>query len=514
MNASQISQIISLVIVLVLVVLGVVFTIWKSKKYTIVKLLGILIFASFALTWVFSYGYFNGSEFADYGFDRRQGLFDTTNVIYYALQFAADKIIYLLALGGFYGVLSKCKCYRKLVKNVANAFKGIEVIFIIISSLFITLLTSVLTQTFVVLFFVPFIISVILAMNLDKLTAFACTFGAMLVGVLGMTYGGEGHYWFNDYVGATVTTAILYRVILLVVGFVLFNFFNCLHAKKVLAEKNNKEKVEDPFEVEEIDKKEKAHVWPFVISIIIVFAIFILGYVDWEANFGITVFNDFHEWLFGITFADIPLLNKIPWASEFAPFKAFLGVAADSQGIGTTFGKWTLFYTSVVLMVLTAIYGIFSKMKLDEFISSFAEGMKKMCVPTLLFVGAYIVMMAAYMSPFVPTITNIIGGKTFNPYLISVNALIANIFHIDFGFTGYVVATYYTTTFANNLEVIHTIYSAIYGLVGFFAPTSAILLIGLAYLNIDYKKWMKYSWMFTVAMIVISLVLVTVMAYV
>lgn len=496
------SQIIGLVIVLVLVVLGFVFTIWKSKKHTLAKLIGILIFAAIALTWVFTYGYYNGANFADYNM-HRQGLTDLPNMVYYAMSFAADKIIFLLALGAFYAVLSKCKGYNKLVNVIAKAFKGIEVIFILISSLLITAMASLFSQSFIPLIFIPFLISIILAMKLDKITAFAATFGSILIGTIGVTYGGEGFYWFNYYVGTEATTAILYRLIVLVVAFILFNFFTCLHAKNVLEKKNVNELEADPFKMEELKKDEKCHVWPYIVLMAFLLIICVLGYINWEANFGITCFNTFHEKLMGL---------KI---GEFAPFLEIVGTLANTVAKGA-FGNWNLYHASTILIVLTLVIALIKRMKLDDFISSCGEGLKKMALPTILFVGAYLVMTGAYMSPFIPTITNTIFKhvSTFNPYLVSLDALLANIFHIDFGFTGYVVAGYFTSTYAANLEVIHTIFTTLYGFIGFFAPTSAILVIGLTYLDIDYKTWMKYSWMFIVAMLVILLVLFTIMTYI
>ena len=105
-------------------------------------------------------------------------------------------------------------------------------------------------------------------------------------------------------------------------------------------------------------------------------------------------------------------------------------------------------------------------------------------------------------------------ASSFNPFLVSIAALIANIFHIDFGYTGFVIGTYFMTLFADNIEVVHTIFTTLFGLVGIVIPTQALLVIGLSYLNIDYKTWIKYIWIFAVAMLIILLVLFTVMTYV
>lgn len=492
-----ITQIIGLVVVLVLAAVAGFFIIRKSKKYDLAKWITLFILVSIALTWIFSYGYYNGAEFVDYGMNQ-QGLSDIPNLLYYSINFAGDKIIFLLALGAFYAVLSKCDGYKKLVTTIAEKFKGKEITFALISSLLFTTMATTFSQTFVALIFVPFIVSVILSMKLDKITAFCVTFGSILIGTLGLTYGGEGLYWFNYYVQTGVETGIVYRLIVLVVAFILFNFFTVLHAKNVLKDKKINEISADPFKVENVDKNAKS--WPIVVIFVLLFIIMVLGYFGWEANFGITIFKTFHEWLLGL---------KI---GEFAVFKVLLGtLAADAA-----FGAWNLFHASILLIIISIIVALVARIKLNDFIASYGEGFQKMGKGLLLFVGTYVVMVAAYMSPFIPTITNTIfnGIETFNPYLLTLDAFIANIFHVDFGFTGYVVATYFTSTFGANLEVIHTIFTTMYGFVGLCVPTSAVLLIGLSYLDIDYKTWMKYIWMFIVAILVILLILFTVMTYI
>ncbi|MBE6156802.1 MAG: hypothetical protein E7161_03555 [Firmicutes bacterium] len=494
-----ITQIIGLVVVLVLAALGGFFIIRKSKKHDLAKWITLFIFVSLALTWVFSYGYYNGTEFIDYGMNQ-QGITDIPNLLYYSINFAGDKIIFLLALGAFYAVLSKCNGYKKLVVTIAEKLKGKEITFALAASLLFAAMASLFSQSFIALIFVPFVVSIILSMKLDKLTAFCVTFGSILIGTLGVTYGGEGLYWFNYYTQTTVATGMIYRLIILVVSFILFNFFTVLHAKKVLNGKKVNESEVDPFKVEHVDKKAKT--WPIIILFSTLFILIVLGYISWEANFGITCFSKFHEWLMEL---------KI---GGFAVFKVILGTLSTKVTNGA-FGYWNLFHMSIILIIISIVAALVSRIKLDDFIESYGVGFKKIGKGLLLFIGTYMVMVAAYMSPFIPTITNTIfkSIETFNPFLVTLDALLANTFHVDFGFTGYVVATYFTSTFGTNLEVIHTIFTTMYGFVGLCIPTSAILLIGLSYLDIDYKTWMKYIWMFVVAILVILLLLFTIMTY-
>lgn len=494
-----IAQIIGLVVVVLLAALGGFFIVTKSKKHDLAKWVSLFILVAVALTWIFTFGYYNGAEYVEYGM-YQQGITDIPNLFYYAINFAGDKIIFLLALGAFYAILSKCNGYKKLVVTIAEKLKGKEILFALVSSLLFAAMASVFSQSFVALLFVPFVVSIALSMKLDKLTAFCVTFGSILIGTLGVTYGGEGLYWFNYYTQTTLTVGILYRLIVLVVAFILFNFFTVLHIKKVLAGKKVNEVTADPFKVEKVDKKAK--VWPVITLLSVLFVLVVLGYINWNGNFEIECFGKFHEWLIGL---------KI---GGFAIFGKLLGT------LNAAFGAWNLFHLSILLVILTVVLAIISRVSLNDFIESYGEGFKKIGKGLLLYIGVYVIMIAIYDvntgTNAMSTLSNVIfkNIETFNPYLPTLNALIANVFHVDFGFTGYTVAASLMTTFGSNVEVIHTIFTTMYGFVGLCIPTSGMLLIGLSYLDIEYKTWMKYIWMFVLAILVILLVLFTVMTYI
>ena len=124
-------------------------------------------------------------------------------------------------------------------------------------------------------------------------------------------------------------------------------------------------------------------------------------------------------------------------------------------------------------------------------------------------------MMVGYMTQFIPTIINVItkGVKEFNPYVTSIIAGINHIYNTDLGFTGFMTTGILTSLYPTNIEIIHTIFTTLYGYVGIVAPTSGILLIGLSYLNIEYKSWIKYIWLFAIGMLVILIALFTILTY-
>ena len=89
------------------------------EKHAIAKIAGITLFVTLILTWIFTSGAFQGSEFVGYG-KNRLGFNDIPSVAYNAIYFAIDKIIYLLVLGGFYAVISKTSGYKKIVASIVK----------------------------------------------------------------------------------------------------------------------------------------------------------------------------------------------------------------------------------------------------------------------------------------------------------------------------------------------------------------------------------------------------------
>ena len=501
-----ITQIIGLVVVLCLAGFAGFLIVKNGKKNDLVKWLLLFIFVAIAFTWIFECGTYQNTEFYNIGMSQI-GLTDITFLFYNAVQFTIDKIFFLLALGVLYGVLSRCESYKKLVSNLASKLKGKEIITVILTSLFFVVLGCFLNQTFIALTFVPFMVSVLLEMKLDKLTAFSATFGSILIGLLGAIYGGESVLFFKQFLGLAVNTAILYRLIVLVVGFILYSFINILHVKKTLKNKKNNDLADDPFKVEKVDKKVKS--WPIVIMLVILFGLLTLSYISWEDNFGLTIFNDFHTWLTGLHIGE---LNPI------YPFKLILGSTAGAFGtfIDIVLNSSGLFNGVLIILIITILISIIGRVKFNDFIEGSIEGCKKMFLPIALFVGSYFLMAITYSNPVVPTINNMLfkNVTTFNPYLTTLTAAISSTFSQYFALVTITVGQFFVGTYANSINIIHTIFTTMNGFVQICLPTSGLLLIGLSYLNIDYKSWIKYIWIFILAMLVILLVLFTVMTYI
>ncbi|MEG1892748.1 MAG: hypothetical protein RR189_02510, partial [Bacilli bacterium] len=427
----------------------------------------------------------------DYGMNR-VGLGDLGTALYYSIYFSIDKIIYLFVVAGCYGVLSITSGYQNLVTSIAKKLKGHEIVASVVISLIIVALTSLMSQTLSVIVFIPFFVSILSNMKIDKLSTFAITFGSILIGILGATYGTDSLLTFNNYLKTGITTGLVYRAIIVFVSFVLYNFFIVMRLRKVLNTKNQ-EKVEDPFEVEA--PKGKSKKLPIIIVLSIVAIVIILGFVNWSANWNISWFTTFHNWLNGLKIGE-----------DFTIFKFILGTNAKALG------SFEITSIMIILVLASAFIAFMYRVKLTDYFNAFYKGIQKMVKPVLVFIGIYFVFVICYMSPFIPTITNwaLTLTSSFNPYITSVVAFFTSMFHVDFGYTAYSVGSYLTATYASDLSIVHTIYTAMYGMVQLFLPTSMVLMIGLSLMNVDYKTWFKYIWLFVVGMLIILLVLFTV----
>ena len=75
---------------------------------------------------------------------------------------------------------------------------------------------------------------------------------------------------------------------------------------------------------------------------------------------------------------------------------------------------------------------------------------------------------------------------------------------------GNLLATYEGASF----NIAYVIYVTINGLVSMFTPTSIVLMLGLSYCDIPYKKWFAYIWKFLLGMLVCLLVIFALLTYI
>lgn len=430
-----------------------------------------------------------------------------------------DTIIFILIVGGFYGFLNKVPAYKQMIEMISNKIssKEKEKVFVIIMTIVFALLASLTGLNTVLLLFIPFVVSIILLLGYDKLVALSTTIGGVLVGYIGgifLTFKDASNQYASSYttfdklVGLKDNWSNLFpKILLLVVAVALLIYTILSHIKKNDSEKYHLTKHDSLFieSKEKDEKKEKTKkkvlLWPLGLIFGLLLIILVLGYLPWSDLFGIKCFNNFHTWLTGL---------------KIGKYEVFTSLISGSI---TAFGTWgnlgnfmmAVFFVVIFIFILMLIY----KIKFEDAMDGFIYGMKKM-LPAAMIAGlAYCILVCSYNNGFIETmITN--ASKSFgdNAIINSLITILGSVLNVD---TYYVTAGVFTSMVSAlpdkaNLSVYAVMFQSLYGLVQLIGPTSILLIVGLSYLEVPYKTWLKYIWRFIVELLIIILIVLMIVS--
>lgn len=438
------------------------------------------------------------------------GLFDVILNYLQSYYYFFDTAIFILIVGGFYGVLNKTGAYKKLIDNIVTKLKPNGKNFVIISIIVFALITALTGITVPLFIFIPFVVSIILLLGYDKLVAISATFISSLVGLLGgifinfkdpSNYYGTSFTTFEGFLGLKSNYVNIFPKILLLVLAVALLIFHVLkyiknvENKKVKYELNDKEEVK----ITEVKNDYKSiKVWPLVVILSVLLILIILGLTPWNSLFGIEVFDKFNTWINGIAI------------KKFAVFSSIISANLVAFGNWGSMGNYII--PSLVLIIFTLIIKIVYKVKFSDAINEFAEGMKKALPTAAIIILAYTVLVCSYNNGFVETI---IGYTSkFNIALTSLISILGSLVQVDLYYNVASVLTTFVSTYTDKsvYPVLAVLFQSIYGLVSLIAPTSILLIIGLKYYDIPYLTWIKYIWRLLLKLIILVLGIVLIVS--
>ncbi len=411
-------------------------------------------------------------------------------------------ILFILTIGGFYGVLNKTPAYKKLLDNIVTSIKPLNKKVIYLTILIFACITALTGMTIPLFIFVPFVVSIILLLGYDKLVALSATIGSIIIGYIGgifVNFTNPNSYMINtfeQFVGLDNKFENVFpRLLLLLVGIVLLIYFVSKYIKNV-EEKKVKYELSDSSEllIAEVKGSYKdIKTWPLIVILCLTFIILVLGMVPWSGLFNITVFNKFHTWLIGLKIKDFAIFPTL--ISSNLPA---LGEWNTTQNLLASY-----VYMSMLLVFATFVIALVNKIKVNEMLDNFVEGAKKMIPTAILITIAYTVLVCAYNNGFIETI--ITGYGKFNYVVSSLLAFLGCILNVD---TIWIMAGVFgeivnVITDESILASVAILLQGIYGIFFLVGPTSLILIIGLTYLDIPYTTWLKYIWRFVIALIIL-----------
>ena len=447
------------------------------KKYDLMKILFFVILFVTILTWFIPSGSFSGTEFVDKGL-ARIGIFDFFLTHFYAIYYFVLQILFIVVVGGFYGVLSKTKGYSALVNRISKTIKGRETIFIVIVSLLLAVFTSINNEILIGVLFVPFITSILAKNGVDKFKIFASTFGAILVGLLGATFSTFGYSYINTSFGLKVTDAIGWKILVFVIAYILLMVFTFMKKKS----KKEIQLYEDKFNV--LETKKGVKVWPIVTVLSIVAILAIMGYIPWGASFNISFFTEINDKIMNFQIGETPIFSYL-----FNGFNAF--------------GSWDLFNLIFILLIASFIINCISKNTVTDYIDNFIDGVKSVAKEIVVYILIQCVFIISYWTSISSAVTNklIPVGSEFNLFMLILVALFASIVNIDHGFTGYTIGGYLASVYSSQALPTVFVLNTVFGFTQLIAPTSVLLFVGLSYLDISYKDYIKNMWKYLLGLL-------------
>ena len=260
------------------------------KKTGLFKIIMFVLLGIILLSWVFSASYFSEGALSELGM-YNIGFFDYFQLLFASFEFAyfIQILILLVSIGALYGVLNKTGKYRAWIEKIAGNFKGAELVFMIIVAFIIAALSSVYDYGFMLFIFFPLVISIILAMGYDKITACVCTFGSLLIGTIGNTLGYNTSGVITETLGTKLSDGIIFKLVLFVLTFGILVFY--LYKAKINKKAKNEE--EDLFLGEKISNKYS--IAPIIVIFCTLFVLLVLGCTNWTSTFGVDVFTKFND---------------------------------------------------------------------------------------------------------------------------------------------------------------------------------------------------------------------------
>ena len=539
------------------------------KKHNIVKVVLITLFVFLLLSWIFPAAYYSG-QYVDQG-RTQMGLFDFFNYPVTSLSYFGYISLFIILVGGFYGILYKIPAYRVFLNKIAKCFKGKEMLFVSLVVVLSAFAVSFCGLQIGLLFFAPLVVSVILLLGYDKIVAAMAIVGSTCAGIAGSTYSYSNLNMLTSTLSIKLGYQIGVRLVILLVGIALVIFNIYMYVKrngKVKIQKVssvNDDKKLDVVEEVEVKKETKTTSTSTKTKtgskssskkggskssskkstkssksrksdnkaalkdddVIVVKGSEDDYYVPGEVS------TNHSTWPFVVGFILIfvlLILAFITWGENgfkitlfdnvtkaVTEFKLF-GFPIFGKLLGTinSFGNWTIADLSLPIVLFALLLALIYKVKFDDVLDGFAEGAKKALCPAFVVVLIYTGLVIVTYHPFQLVLYKAILGwtKGFNIVTTVLIVMLSSIFNSDIAYSIQSVMPYYVTVITNSdkYQFIAVIYQSIYGFTMLFAPTGLILMSVLAFLKITYCQWLKAIWKLLLEFFVVLLIIFIILA--
>ena len=457
---------------------------WLSLLITI----GVL----FLLTWLIpSTSYGNGDELV-LGTVNQTGIWDIFYYLSMLPLWFGQNFIYILTIGVFYGVINYTGALRNLEEKIVSLLKKKEKVFLIISSVLFTIVAGFTGISFPLMLFVPFVVGIILSLGFNKVTALMATIVPILIGTMGSLNSTVLFSAINGYVENGLSFP-WFKLALILTGLATVILY--LHFTAKIAKGKAKEEIdEELLFIEKKDGYKKAKIWPVITAFSVILGFLILGMTPWKELFNTNIFEEFH--------ASVTELK----IGDFAIIGSFLGTSV------TAFGNWDIFDVTALIWIITIVLILVYKIKLRDGIKAAYDGIVKMLPVAIIVVLSNMAFVFVSQSGILTTVINFIASLTegINAFTFSLASFIGGAV-VNESYLASNVTWVFNSILGetSELPLLMLIQQVMYGFAMLVAPTSIFLLAGLSYLEVDYKKWLKSTWLLLLILGSIALIVLT-----
>lgn len=536
-------------------------------KRKLLKVIGISFLIYVVLSWIIPVGTYSNGELTTNGIDP-VGLIDLFNAPIQAfITFILYGVVFA-TIGGLYGVMERTGALEKVTDRMSRAFEGKERVFLVITVVLFTLLSSITGLILPLFVLVPLFAAVLFAMNFDKVTVLASTVGSLLVGSVASTYGFNITGYTANLLALDMNNQIVAKVILLVLLTIALCTVVLMTSKKDMKKelkeaKMNKEEKEVK-EVKEEKKvkasetktakkkaattsskktskestkkapkttakkastkttgkkkaaKGKANTKAFAVAKPVkkvsekskVSAVpMVIIFLLMLIVCLIGMYNWYYS--FGIeVFSNIHEAIMGVQIGDFPIFEHLLSGVSE-------LGYWSNIDLAAMMIIASAIIAWIYRLSFNDYMESFIAGVKKW-LPTAIYAAlASVILYILYQASYAGTgtLVDTINAKIFdltdgfNVLTTGAASLIGSFFYNDLYYLLAALTSFVSGFDAASLSVAGLLIQSVYGVAMLIFPTSVILVAGLSLFDVSYKEWMKYIWKF--ALIALLLVLLT-----
>ena len=458
------------------------------KKHNLFKVVTITILLFVVLSWIIptaSYDMTSGFASGDLS---QVGLYELLSYFSTSIQYFGFIALFIVTVGGFYAVAELTGAYREVLDRLVSKVKGHENLFLATLMVLIAVVSSFAGITYGQFVIYPFIIAFVLLLGYNKLTALSVTVGSTLVGVIGTTFGETTIHFFNYFLSNDVTLSlksqIWGKVFILVLGLAILIFNTLRYAKHT---KNETDEVTASIVPKKVAGRKS--VTAFTVLSLVTLVIITLGQMPWSV-WGVELFDK---------------MNTSVIKLEVGGFKIF----SKLLGSIVPMGEWGLAEVAYVLFFATLILAFIYRVKFNDLLTSFMNGVKKYLEPAIIVLLIYMVLVITTYHGYQLNIVHFLlkGSEKLNIFTMSLSGFLAGLFNVDAMYSAYATLAYVANTVEGKPSVIAVIYQAMYGLSMLVAPTSILLFAGLSYTETSYGSWLKHIWKVVLELLVVLLVI-------